>query len=140
MRGHIVLKMATRMMVPFILMFSLYVLAHGEISPGGGFQGGVIFASGFILYGMVFGVEEVYKKIKRKLLIFMTAFGVMIYSGVGYISMFNGGLFLEYAKLPGLGMKTGNSIGLLLIEIGVFITVSSVMLLLFVEVSKKYDN
>ncbi|MCA1928101.1 MAG: Na(+)/H(+) antiporter subunit B [Calditerrivibrio sp.] len=140
MKGHIVLKMATRMMVPFILMFSLYVLAHGEISPGGGFQGGVIFASGFILYGMVFGVEEIYRKIKRKILIFMTAFGVMIYSGVGYITMFNGGLFLEYAKLPGLNMKSGNSMGLLFIEIGVFITVSSVMLLLFIEVSKKYDN
>ncbi|MEF3254424.1 MAG: Na(+)/H(+) antiporter subunit B [Deferribacterales bacterium] len=139
-KHHIVLRMATRMMTPFIQLFALYVLAHGEISPGGGFQGGVIFASSFILYGIVFGVEEVFKKISRKMIVFLTALGVMIYTGVGYITMFNGGLFLEYAKLPGLDMKTGNSIGLLLIEIGVFITVFSVMLLLFIEVAKKYDN
>ncbi|MGB9730735.1 MULTISPECIES: Na(+)/H(+) antiporter subunit B [Calditerrivibrio] len=137
MKRHIVLVMATRIMVPFILIFSLYVLAHGEISPGGGFQGGVIFAAGWILYSMVFGKEEFYRRISRNMLLAFTAIGVMIYTLVGYVSMFNGGTYLEYAKLPGLDMKTGNSIGLLLIEIGVFITVFSVMLLLFFEVGKK---
>jgi len=132
--------MATRIMVPFILMFSLYVLAHGEISPGGGFQGGVIFAVGFILYALVFGIDEMHKKISKKIIIFSTAFGVIIYAGVGYVTMLNGGKFLEYAKIPGFDMKTGNTVGLLIIEIGVFLTVSSVMLLLFTEVAKKYDN
>lgn len=139
MKRHIVLVMATRIMVPFILMFALYVLAHGEISPGGGFQGGVIFAAGWILYAMVFGVDEFYKKIGRRALLSMTAIGVMIYTLVGYISMFNGGTFLEYGKLPGLDLKTGNSFGLLFIEIGVFITVFSVMMLLFLEVGRKDD-
>lgn len=140
MKEHIILKTATRIMVPFILMFSLYVLAHGEISPGGGFQGGVIFASGFILYGMVFGVEALYEKISKKAILFLTSIGVLIYIGVGYTTMLNGGKFLEYGKLPGFDLRSGNSMGLLLIETGVFITVFSVMLLLFTEVAKKYDN
>lgn len=140
MKEHIILKTATRIIVPFILMFSLYVLAHGEISPGGGFQGGVIFASGFILYGMVFGVDALYKKISKKAILFLTSIGVLIYIGVGYTTMLNGGKFLEYGKLPGFDLKSGNSMGILLIEIGVFITVFSVMLLLFTEVAKKYDN
>jgi len=87
MKEYIILKMATRIMVPFILMFSLYVLAHGEISPGGGFQGGVIFAVGFILYALVFGIDEMHKKISKKIIIFSTAFGVIIYAGVGYVTM-----------------------------------------------------
>jgi len=140
MRRHIVLVMVTRIMVPFILMFALYVLAHGELSPGGGFQGGVIFAAGWVLYAMVMGVDELYKKIDKKILIALTSLGVMIYTLVGYVSMFNGGTYLEYGKLPGLDLKTGNSFGLLFIEIGVFITVFSVMLLLFLEVSSKYDD
>jgi len=139
-KEHIILKTATRIIVPFILMFSLYVLAHGEISPGGGFQGGVIFASGFILYGMVFGVDALYKKISKKAILFLTSIGMMVYIGVGYTAMLNGGKFLEYGKLPGFDLKSGNSMGILLIEIGVFITVFSVMLLLFTEVAKKYDN
>ncbi|MCX8083919.1 MAG: Na(+)/H(+) antiporter subunit B [Calditerrivibrio sp.] len=140
MKKHIILRMATRIMVPFILMFSLYVLAHGELSPGGGFQGGVIFAAGWILYAMVYGVEELYKKISRKAIIAMTAIGVMIYTAVGFITMLNGGTFLEYGKIPGFDLRSGNSMGLLLIEIGVFITVSSVMMLLFLEVGNKDDN
>jgi len=140
MRRHIVLVMVTRIMVPFILMFALYVLAHGELSPGGGFQGGVIFAAGWVLYAMVMGVDELYKKIDKKILIALTSLGVMIYTLVGYVSMFNGGTYLEYGKLPGLDLKTGNSFGLLFIEIGVFITVFSVMLLLFLEVSSKYND
>jgi len=139
-KEHVILKIATRIMVPFILMFSLYVLAHGEISPGGGFQGGVIFAAGFILYGMVFGVEALYEKISKKAILFLTSIGVLVYIGVGYTTMLNGGKFLEYGKLPGFDLKSGNSMGILLIEIGVFITVFSVMLLLFTEVAKKYDN
>jgi multicomponent Na+:H+ antiporter subunit B len=121
-------------------MFALYVLAHGELSPGGGFQGGVIFAAGWVLYAMVMGVDELYKKIDKKILIALTSLGVMIYTLVGYVSMFNGGTYLEYGKLPGLDLKTGNSFGLLFIEIGVFITVFSVMLLLFLEVSSKYND
>jgi len=135
-----ILKTTTRIIVPFILMFSLYVLAHGEISPGGGFQGGVIFAAGLILYAMVFGIEKFYKIISKRMVIFLTALGVSVYTGVGFITMLNGGKFLEYAKLPGLDMKSGNSMGLLFIETGVFITVFSVMILLFIEVAKKYDN
>ncbi|MBZ4642903.1 MAG: multicomponent Na+:H+ antiporter subunit [Deferribacteres bacterium] len=140
MNKDIILKTTTRIIVPFILVFSLYVLAHGEISPGGGFQGGVIFAAGFILYSMVFGVEELYKIISKKVIIFLTALGVSIYTGVGFITMLNGGKFLEYAKIPGFDMKSGNAMGLLFIETGVFITVFSVMLLLYIEVAKKYDN
>ena len=57
MRHHLVLRVVTKMLIPPILLFALYVQFHGDFGPGGGFQAGVIFAAGFILYSLVFGLE-----------------------------------------------------------------------------------
>jgi len=50
-------------MIPYILLFALYVQFHGDFGPGGGFQAGVIFAAGFILYGLIFGIENIIRTI-----------------------------------------------------------------------------
>ena len=52
-----VLRIIAKIIIPMILLFALYVQFHGDFGPGGGFQAGVIFAAGFILYGLVFGTE-----------------------------------------------------------------------------------
>ena len=57
MKQHTIPRIITKLIVPFILLFGLYVQFHGEISAGGGFQAGVIFASGFILYNVIFGIN-----------------------------------------------------------------------------------
>ena len=51
----IIVKTLCRLLVPFIQMFGLYVIMHGHSSPGGGFQGGVILASSFILLALADG-------------------------------------------------------------------------------------
>ena len=56
MNEHVVLRVVTKALIPFILLFGLYVQTHGDFGPGGGFQAGVIFASAFILYGLIFGI------------------------------------------------------------------------------------
>ena len=58
MKDQVVLRIITKLLVPYMLVFGVYVIAHGELGPGGGFQGGVILAAGFILYGLVWGKEE----------------------------------------------------------------------------------
>jgi len=60
MQHHLVLKVAAKLLLPFILLFALYVQFHGEFGPGGGFQGGVIFGAGIILYELLAG-EKPYK-------------------------------------------------------------------------------
>ena len=54
---YLILRIVTKILVPFILLFALYVQFHGDYGPGGGFQAGVIFAAAIILYSMLFGMS-----------------------------------------------------------------------------------
>ena len=56
MKQQTILRIVSKLLIPYILLFALYVQFHGDFGPGGGFQAGVIFAAGFILYALVFGV------------------------------------------------------------------------------------
>ena len=131
MKEHIVLRVVTKGLVPFILLFGLYVQTHGDFGPGGGFQAGVIFASAFILYGLIFGIGAVRRVFPSRLLLSLAALGVLIYAGVGVVSLLMGGNFLEYAALAA-DPAFGNHIGIWLVELGVGMTVSSVMVIVFV--------
>ena len=68
MQHHLILKIVTKSLVGIILLFGLYVQFHGDYSPGGGFQAGVIFAAGFILYGVHFvnGAATEYTPLARQ--------------------------------------------------------------------------
>ena len=57
MRHHLVLRVIAKMLIPFILLFGLYVQFHGDFGPGGGFQAGVIIAAAFILHSLIFGLK-----------------------------------------------------------------------------------
>ena len=58
MRHAMILRVVSKLFIPLILLFGLYVQFHGDFGPGGGFQAGVIFAAAFILYALIYGVEE----------------------------------------------------------------------------------
>ena len=61
MTHHLILRVVSKLLIPFILVYALYVQFHGEYGPGGGFQAGAIFASGFVLYALIFGVQTARK-------------------------------------------------------------------------------
>ena len=129
-RKLIVLRVITKLFLPLILLFALYVLFHGDYGPGGGFQAGVIFATGFILYALAFGLGNAQRLIPSRLLRIMAAAGVLIYAAVGIESMLLGGKFLEYRVLAN-DPVTGQHLGIMLIEVGVGITVTAVMLIIY---------
>ena len=56
MKHDLVLRVVAKLMIPFMLLFALYVQFHGDYGPGGGFQAGVIIAAAFIFYGIIFGL------------------------------------------------------------------------------------
>ncbi len=130
MRDQLVLHVIAKFLIPFILLYALYVQMHGEYSPGGGFQAGVIFAAAFILYALVFGFSHATRVVSLKALRILTVLGALIYGGTGVVSMLLGGNFLEYSVLA-KDAVVGQKWGILVIELGVGITVFSVMLLLF---------
>ena len=115
------------LVVPFILLYAVYVLFHGEVSLGGGFQAGALIALGYILYAMVAGLKINSIKVTQHLSITAAAAGVMIYALTGVLPMLNGGNFLEYGKLP-FGAETAaelHATGILHIEVGVTLCVAA---------------
>ena len=53
-----ILQMAARILVPIIMLFGIYIILNGHLSPGGGFSGGAIIGAGLILYLNAFGFEK----------------------------------------------------------------------------------
>ncbi len=130
MSDQIILRIATKVLVPLILLFALYVQFHGDYGPGGGFQAGVIFAAGFILYGLVFGVRSAKVVLSPGFVQACAALGVFIYAGVGIVSLFMGANFLDYDVLAHDPVHAQER-GILLVELGVGTTVFGVMVSIF---------
>ncbi|MCL1065845.1 Na(+)/H(+) antiporter subunit B [Shewanella olleyana] len=127
---HMVVRIVSKALIPFILLFALYVQFHGDFGPGGGFQAGVIFAAAIILYTMLFGLDTAQKVFNPSVIQLLAAVGLLLYASVGVVSMLNGANFLDYNVLADDAL-TGQHIGILVIELGVGITVASVMLSIF---------
>jgi multicomponent Na+:H+ antiporter subunit B len=130
MKEYLVLRVVTKLLLPFILLFGLYVQFHGDFGPGGGFQAGVIFASAFILYSMVFGVRAAQAILPEGILRAGIAGGVLIYASVGVVDLMLGGNYLDYSPMAAHA-KEGQHLGIFLVELGVGITVASVMMTVF---------
>ncbi len=130
MIDQIILKVAAKLLIPVILLFGLYVQFHGDFGPGGGFQAGVIMAAAFILYGITFGLENAKKVLPTGLVRFLSALGVLIFAGVGVVTMILGAEFLNYNVLRH-DPEHGQHLGILLVEIGVLVTVFGVMVTIF---------
>lgn len=130
MREHVVLRIITKLLVPLILLFALYVQFHGDYGPGGGFQAGVIFTAGIILYALVFGLEEARAVIRPWVLRTGLALGVLLYAGTGVVTLLLGGNFLDYNMLAHAPVD-GQHLGIFLVEMGVLITVASSLTLIF---------
>ena len=127
---EVIIKIISKKLIPLILLFALYVQFHGDFGPGGGFQAGAIFSAGLILYSLVFGFDKLVSAVSPRVLELISVTGVLLYIGVGFLCMLLGGEFLNYTVL-GDTQVAGQHLGILLVEFGVFLTVFSVLLLIF---------
>ena len=130
MTRHTILRVIAKFMIPYILLFALYVQFHGDFGPGGGFQAGVIFAAGFILYSLIFGIENGRKVMPPWLRRALLSIGVIIFGGTGLFGLIFGGNFLDYNVLLE-NPVAGQHLGILLVELGLGITVSATMITIF---------
>jgi multicomponent Na+:H+ antiporter subunit B len=130
MRHDFVLRASAKLLIPFILLFALYVQFHGDTGPGGGFQAGVIVAASIIFYAIIFGLAEARRLLPDSVVETMLAAGVLIYAGVGLLGIVLGGNFLDYFVLAHDPVH-GQHRGIFWIEVGVAITVTGVMVKIF---------
>ncbi|MGE5254824.1 MAG: Na(+)/H(+) antiporter subunit B [Planctomycetaceae bacterium] len=137
---NVIIKTICRLLIPFIQLYAIYVLMHGHYSPGGGFQGGVMMGASFILLVMAYGLEEARRRISVKTLTVYACLGLFIYSGIGAFALLMGGNYLDYGALP-LPLSSIPKIramGILGIEIGVFLGVMAIMIFIFLTIAS-YD-
>lgn len=159
-----IIRVISKLLIPYILLFALYVQFHGDFGPGGGFQAGVIFASAIILYGLVFGLPATHKVAPPKAIEKLIALGLLLYAATGVACMLfprknkDGSVdknFLDYDTLehgfltkvpesidvfrrfsdhpdtPSHFLPEGQHLGIFLVELGVGITVTAVMIMIF---------
>ena len=129
-----------RLIVPVIQIFAFYVLAHGHVSPGGGFQGGVLMGASFILVALSWDLETALARFPMNRCIIVAAAGIILYGGIGLLSMFLGGEFLDYAELAKVlpvSREMARYHAMLGVEIGVGLTVTAIMFALYANLSSE---
>lgn len=137
-----VLKGAAQLIIPVMQIFALYVLGHGHYSPGGGFQGGVIFGASFILLALCYNLQFTLERFRERIVLICCAGGVLLYAAVGAVCLALGWNFLGYAALAGLlgsSEAMARSYGILAVEVGVGITVMAVMVSLYYDLASGGD-
>ena len=130
MRNDLILRAIAKLLIPFMVLFAVYVLFHGDFGPGGGFQAGVILAAAVIFYALIYGLTDARKVVPEPLVESMMALGVLLYAGVGVAGILLGGNFLDYFVLDA-NTVLGQHRGIFWVEAGVTITVTGVMLKIF---------
>lgn len=129
MRHDLILRIGVKLILPFILLFALYVNFHGDYGPGGGFQGGVIAAGMIILYAIIFGLNAAKQVAPPRVVEFMVPLGVLIFAGAGLPALFEGHRYLDYSAIA--HGPHGHEYGILIVEFGVLVTVASTMTAIF---------
>ena len=139
-RPDLIVDTTCRLMIPIIQLFALYVIAHGHHSPGGGFQGGVIFGASFILIALSRDLQAAHKWVPEQRVLNLAGIGILIYAGFGLASMFLGQNFLDYTilhKIMPASPIEARYHSMLGVEIGVAFTVTAIMYSIYSNLASK---
>lgn len=94
-KNDIILQKCACVLVPVILVFGIYIVLNGHLSPGGGFSGGAVLGSGLILYLNAFGYQKMEKIVTEKLYRRVTLCTLSFYCIAKSYSFFTGANHLE---------------------------------------------
>lgn len=136
MKDNPILVVVARFLIPLVMLFGLYVQFHGEYSPGGGFQAGVIFSAGWILFVFVYGLETGLRIIPAGVIYTLASLGVLLYCFIGLLGVILGGRFLDFYPLLE-SPHAAQQAGIILVEFGVGVTVATVVMLFFVMFARR---
>jgi multicomponent Na+:H+ antiporter subunit B len=131
-------------MIPFIQLFALYVIIHGASGPGGGFQGGVIFAASFILYALTYSLSQGKRRFPPGSQITLATLGLSIYAGIGLLCLLFGrgrAHYLNYGFLPlTSGFESNRALAMEIVEIGIGLTVMAMIISIFFDLAGPRDH
>jgi multicomponent Na+:H+ antiporter subunit B len=139
----VIIQTVCRLLIPFIQVFGLYVISHGHYSPGGGFQGGVILGSSFILLCLSYDINELKKRLSQKTNLLLCSLGLIVYAGIGALCLILGGRYLDYSRLDRIlpvHPVEARSMGIFGVEVGIGITVMAVMISISWDLASHPDS
>lgn len=138
----VIVDIVSKAVAPFIQIFALYIITHGHYSPGGGFQGGALFAASLLLLRLTIGRECSEGIFPIALGTPISSLGVFLFGIIGAFALIGGGLYLDYAALPwqDLSPPDRRSLGILLVEIGVGLGVTGTLVAIFDDLVGKQKN
>ncbi len=140
----IIVDTVSRVMIPFIQLFALYVIIHGALGPGGGFQGGVIFAASIILYALTYSLSRGKRRFPPGSQITLAALGLSTYAGIGLLCLFFGpgnAHYLNYGFLPFTGQfETNRALAMEVVEIGIGLAVMAMIVSIFFDLAGPGDR
>ena len=116
----LIVRSVSRLLIPVVQLYAVYIVFFGQYSPGGGFAAGVILGAAFILTVLVFSVDHSEGAAMQRVL-HGDGVGMLVFAGVGGLCMIGGGEFLNYSALqvPGVADSARRSLGIVLTQIGV---------------------
>lgn len=127
-------RVITKMILPFIQIYGVYVIIHGHLSPGGGFSGGAIFAASIVLYTLAFGLKPGQKRMPHKVSSKVESGGILVFIFLGFIGIASGYSFLtnQGAGFPMGELGSVFSAGLIpIVTIAIGLKVMSTIVTLF---------
>ncbi len=140
---NLIVETTSRLLIPFIQTFGMYVLFLGHYSPGGGFQGGLLFAASLMLLVIAFDIKEAKRRVTETWIIICVGMGAGIFAGIGMLCIFLGYNFLDYSSLVHilpLPPAQARAYGILGIEIGVQISVAACLFSIFLDLLSKGEH
>ena len=91
----LIVKTVIKFLAPLVILFGIYIILHGHLTPGGGFPGGVVVASAFVLLTLAYGKEVAEKKMKRSLAALLESTGALFFLILAVLGIFVGGWFFS---------------------------------------------
>jgi multicomponent Na+:H+ antiporter subunit B len=141
---NVIVETVARVMIPFVQLFALYVIIHGAGGPGGGFQGGVVFASAFILHVIAFNLAGGRARFPESVNTIFSSLGLYVYGGIGLLAVIfslGAAQYLNYGFIPFTShFEENRALGMDFVEMGIGITVMAITASIFFDLSQKDEK
>ncbi|MFH1354709.1 MAG: MnhB domain-containing protein [Candidatus Omnitrophota bacterium] len=128
----LIVKTITRLTVGLILLYGIYIVLHGHISPGSGFSGGVIIALSFIHILLAFGKDTALKKFSQATASLFESTGALLFLLIALLGFSGGYFFLNFFTNKGEPFTLFSSGTIVLSNIAIALKVSAGLFAIFV--------
>ncbi len=133
-----IVKRTFGLLTPFVFLFSLYIISHGHLTPGGGFQGGVIFGAISIIFSIIYGSRFDYKRYSPKSKTIVETGGALLFILIGFSGIIFEGAFLDNLNFmngePGTLLSAGS---IPIINLGIGFKVGAGLAIIFYSMIQK---